>query len=433
MSLVCLNARAAEKRGYDFGVWQPVPKGFNWVHRRNGITHYWSPSLGVWKHYNLSSLLDNPIEPEAWTQGRMVKNWILLNTTAFELWSLYEPSSVGHWPVSRAARIDGLLEAHHVYVKTPFRITQLPGVYLPASVDFPEGHDSSRVTIVQADAATYSGPRWLPTSQEAEILQYLQDQGDDKFFYRRWSFSEMWLSDTVHGCKEGRKMGLFVQYHGMTGELLQLICMRERSMMPTTSPEALVYYNPDVDCDLDRMEQELTKLNDKTERAVLKSPASRALANGEPIEHVLELGAWDNFNARIVQCKGLLGPETACVVKDRLADELVYASPYLNDPDLYLDLRWKDGMYARIPKRLVPEMDDICLEIGGLTCKGDFHRLMAVGSRREGSIHTTVYERWSKKESTQPVPSFWGADRQGQAERGASDARDKSQRGQYRR
>lgn len=383
-------------RGYDAASWDTVPADFSWNQRRIGTTQYWNPLFGIWKHYNITSLLQQPLDPIPWTEGRMVRNSILLNASAYQLWSMYERSAVGRWPVSPEPRIDGLLEAHHIYTKTPYRLTELPGVALPASVNFPDGHDSSRMTVVQPDAASFSGPRWLPSENEAAILEYMQQQGKDPTFYRRWSFCELWLYDSVDKLQQACNKGLFCQYHGLTGELLQVFCMRERALLPTTSPEALVYYNPDVDCDLNRMEKELSRISDKIERAVLRTTAARALAAGEPIERVLELGAWSTFSARLVTCQGLLDPEVACSLENQPAEDFHYASPFQHNPDAFLDIRWSDGTYARIPKKLTPDMDDISFELGGLTTRGDFHRVMAVGSRSSGMLHTTLYERWSK-------------------------------------
>jgi len=80
-----------------------------------------------------------------------------------------------------------------------------------------------------------------------------------------------------------------------------------------------------------------------------------------------------------------------------------------DDDDLYFQCQFPDGVYMRIPKQLSPDMETIGLELGCFILNGagkneekeventrdDFHRLVVIGDRTQGRMHTTVYERYS--------------------------------------
>jgi hypothetical protein len=385
-------------------LWEPVHPLYNWGKRRTGITPFWYPSLGVWTHFNASALIANPILPTPWAEGRMVRNLRQLNVTAYEMLSVYEHSAVGKWPVT-LERTDGLFQSSHLYMRTPYRITRLP-VKLPASVSgqAPEGYDSSRVTIVEPDAASFAGPRWIPTSRDSEILRFMNEQGgqdDDRPpFYRRWQFCELWLTETVHGCPEGRRIGLFCQYDGLSGELVQIFRMAERAMLPTTTEEALAYFNPQVDINMNEMEDALNRLPSRRERLVLKTSPARALRRGESIVNVIKLGRYSLYRSRVVKTESLVGPEVTCSIDNQRASDYGYESPVsTSQHEAYMDARFDDGVYAIVPKRLDPTLDEIAIEMGCLTSTGDFHRLMATGSRSSGGFTVTVYEKWARGNS----------------------------------
>ena len=92
------------------------------------------------------------------------------------------------------------------------------------------------------------------------------------------------------------------------------------------------------------------------------------------------------------------GPECDFTYKTSGNPLPTYYSPADADAGLYYNIRFSDGAYARIPKSFSHEkVNDeawIGMEFGCLTQSGDFHRLLAMGSREEGGLHTTVYERW---------------------------------------
>jgi hypothetical protein len=382
--------------------WQIVDPDFNWNRRQTGVTKEWKAFIAQWNHYNASALEHSSIKPEPWTSGYMCKSLRQLNESAFQLRSVYESNATGLWAAGmmQERSVDDLLEHGHIFTQTPYRITTLPGIQLPPDLDLPEGVDTSRVTIVQPDSATFSGPRWLPTQKIAkqllEVANNPLSQAPGKQ-YNRWQFCEMWLTETIDAKPEARKMGLFCQYNGVTGELEQIFRMREVVLPSDLSPAS-----PDSSIPMTRIQHALTDRNYApwTDARHLESTAAQSLFAGQSIPNVLKQGDFKSFSARVVHTKdGPAGPEHAFKVENAPADQYHYYSPA--DAQHYWDCRWEDGVYARIPKSFYPQSVDsdtteLCMEFGCITMAGGFHRLLATGSRDTGGLYTTVYERWSK-------------------------------------
>jgi hypothetical protein len=393
----------------------PVDADYSWEKRRTGVTDHWKAGLSIWSHYNRTALeaasqkqRNSACAPIPWTSGLMLKCLRQINETAFELHSVYDPSAVGNWfnkflglPM-KTRPTDGLIEHGHVFLKTPYRVTQFH-TQLPEH--WPEAASTSRVTIVQPDAATVACPRWLPDDEQQSDELF---QGD----YVRSEFAELWLAETLTSDNdngeeaqpqaEAIKVGLFIQYNGITGELMQVFRMREIALPEDLNPD-----HPDTESlDLKQLQTTLEKRNwpawtDRKHLDPASSPVAHELASGAPVALILKQAGWTRVSGRVVQTETPDGPEVACTVQNTDAatytDLLDYADPICpEDQELYWDVRCSDGVYFRIPKTFHPTYlsEGVCLELGCLTRTG-LQRVMVMGSRSQGGLHTTVYERWS--------------------------------------
>jgi hypothetical protein len=216
--------------------------------------------------------------------------------------------------------------------------------------------------------------------------------------YRHYQFCEMWLAETCgggDGVPEARKIGLFAQYDTITGELVQVFRMREAALPTTRDPAERI--------SMDALEDSVdTKIWNSQQH--LQSEAAKAFFAGKrlDVETALTIGGYTAVHTRAVQQTSENdGSEvTCCLVKEAPTKVLNYYSPARHD--LYHKCRFDDGVYACIPVRLDPDMNEIGFELGCFTVDGDFHRMLAVGSRDQvGGLRTIVYERWSKdKESS---------------------------------
>jgi hypothetical protein len=404
--------------------WSLVDENFNWERRRTGVKPAWTAGLSIWTHYNETALnanMVNPatgttLSPQPWTQGRMCKFLRQKDKSSFQLHSVYEPESIGFFGGNlmkpRLDVGDGLQEMDFSFRQTPHRITPLPFQSLPDQM-IQAGVATSRTTIVQPDAATFAGPRYLPTIaiqkhlllHQAQQMLFETEAFMDKRKYKKWKFCELWLAEDADTAAqegsnpEGRKMGIFCQYNGISGELVQVFRIRE-----ITLPEDMTPHSPKDPINLADMEDELVKRQYEpwVEEQHLSSVPAQALIQGDPIHSILRDGTWNCTSARAVRIEKILGPELDCSLDD-LDDRLsvVYCSPGDENPHLFWDVRFPDGAYARIPRTFHPDQwtdqTPIGMEFGCVRRDGDIHRLLAVGSRHAGGLHTTVYERWSKQ------------------------------------
>jgi hypothetical protein len=378
---------------------EAVDEDYSWRNRQTGVTDTWKSALGVWSHYNRTALETahhTHSAPIPWTDGRMLKSLRQINATTFELHSIYEPSAVGHWlkGFMRTRPQDGLEEHSYVFHKTPYRVAHLPRQRLPDR--WPTDASTSRVTIVQPNAATVSCPRWLP--DDAKQSEQLVTGGK---YEKSPTFAELWLGETSEGIAEGSKIGLFVEYNGVTGELIQVFLMRQGAM-----PADLHVLDPaTATLDLAQLDATLQERQWRpwTDQSHLRTAAAWKLASGAPIDAVVTTGGWKRVTGRVVQTESPAGPESACAVRNLVlpnnaADAEHYYSPIpANERDLYWDIRCPEqGVYFYIPKTFHPThlSEDVCLELGCLTPAGGLHRVMVYGSRSQGALHTTVYERW---------------------------------------
>ena len=326
-----------------------VDQDFSWIQRETGITPDWSVGLGFWSHFTAVELENHPLNPTPWTAGKMLKFLRQLNETAFELHSVYQPQAVGDWLKGfMKERQDGNQEHKHIFHQTPYRITTIPASNLPN-----EMFANSRVTIVQPQAATFSGTIWIPAPQP---------KTDQHVNAPKFLCYEMWLTETIHRIPEARKVGLFVQYDGNTGALLQLFRMQEHK--------------------LDRKDLDPTNAYefDSLGWPNVKLPPL-------PNEHDTFTGP---CQARIVHFPN--GPDKAEVAWN-VEGDLLYSISDM--PGHYLDVQFNDGVHIRLPKCLKDESnDDIVMEIGCARCTGGFHRLLAFGNCNKNGFHTLAYECW---------------------------------------
>ena len=381
-----------ENKGLQF---QQVDSDFSWETRQTGVTPFWKPGLGKWTHFKpKDSVFQSRLPAIPWTEGYMCKSLRQLNESAFELLSVYEPDALGMWfrfalDPAKPNREDGNLQHGHTFVKTDYRVTfGIPSV-LPESMDpasLPIGFNSSRATIVQPNGATVSCPRWLPSQEQAKALENDEQSSVPKFF-------ELWLAESLDGTEaEDRKIGLFLEYDFQTGRMNQLFRMHERALK---NQEAS--FNPLPPPDGPSMN--LKELADSLPKLALdlNSPGARALLAGKSLQKAAEVDNLALTSARVVKTgENLAGSEMACKVSQGQVPSSWWNPSTDSNDEHYWQCSFEDGAYARIPKAMSSEMDRVCLEFGCYLTNGrGLHRVLVVGSRREGSLHTLVYERWT--------------------------------------
>lgn len=309
------------------------------------------------------------------------------NDQSFELLSVYEESAKGDWGKGwiQQRTVDDLWKMGHVFEKTPYRVTALPSI-LPNDI-IQEGGDRSRVTIVCPDSCTVSGPRWLPTP--AQALQLRKWQNSEGKTAQRFAFFELWLNE---GDAEKHKLGAFVLYDGITGELVQVFDMTE-VLLPDDDSQP---HDPEKRVSLTALESTLPKTVQRqwsSRGKLVDQRLRRDMAKGRPIEELLARAPLHRFYGRAVRSSSPGGSEDACEIK---------ATPQRKEePNFvngHIDIRWNDGRYLRLPRSLSCDgshMDHYVLEMGCLRLDGGLHRVQVLGKGDGTSWDHCVYEQWN--------------------------------------
>lgn len=391
-----------------------VPADYSWKNRRTGISKKWTNGLAIWSHYRPHALskasdvdlantshgeLDKHEEtkgrfPIPWTSGKMCKSLRQIRGNAFELCSVYEKEACGDWAKGRMierSSLDTHMQHGHIFEKTPNRVTSLPFNLPDCDEATTELASASQVTIVEKNRATFSGPRWLPSQSQANLFR--RNANTKPYF--RMQFCEMWLAEELNGQPEGRKIGLFLWYDGLSGNLLQIFRMNEIQLKGSSKdPKTCAI-------DMNELEKSLEDNEAWTDSAIkLKGYASSpvgghskyaTLSNSSLIPNVLHDMGFKYVRGRAVQTTDILtGASSATTMASPFCE---YYFPE-HKPEQYFSCQFEDGVFIRVPRKLTPDMKEIGMEIGCFTLDGDFQRLLAIGDREKGAMHTVVYERY---------------------------------------
>ena len=362
--------------------WTSVDENYDWDQRDTGTADEWKSYLGHWSHYNRTLLAAAPpLVP--WTEGLMLKSLRRESEDAFALYSIYQASAMGGLlsGVMKRRRQDKLFEHGHTFHKTPYRVSDL-SAFQKLPPHWPTEAASSRVTTVCPNQATLSCPRWLPddAEQSEELLHGV---------YRRVEFAELWIN-----VQENKKVGLFVEYDGVTGELKRFFTCRQCALPPRLhkkDPKKAKF-------NLERIKKKLEETGEW--RVIQENAASKILSSGTPIPAFLDKHNWSLAFGRAVQTESADGPAKATIIQDAENANFVRPIP-AHEQDLYWTIHCLDGLYFCIPKTFHPtHLDDaVCIELGCVT-ETELRRVLVAGKRSEGGLHTTVYERWCRRHNT---------------------------------
>lgn len=353
---------------------------YSWVNRQTGVQSQWTSGIGFWQHYDVTTIAAQLRAGEAagsndqeqqeqsrksivpFTQGYMRKHLRQVNDTAFELWSVYQPSAVGHWltGLMSHSRHDHNWDHSYLFSQTPYRINHNP---LP---NLPDG-STTRVFLVKPGSATLHGTMHLPTVAETEA-----HKGPNWQFFELWLAEEYPLGDGM--IKEGRKVGAVVEFHGLSGCLNQVFQIHEMA-------EGVAEQHPKDDINFD--ETALAPIfPTQTDRPHnFCSTAGNADAGQDR--------PW--ASTRVIHLvDGHMDPEYATDVEGPLQETGVL------DPSVFHTIPLQNGAYLKIPKCFDATLNgEVCLEFGCRRLDGDCHRLVVYGDRAQGGCyHTICYDRW---------------------------------------
>ena len=350
--------------------------------------------MGVWTHYNASALEKQPVQPTPWTSGMLAKNLRLSESRdSFDLWSVLEQSAVGlfHGGNLPARPIDQHRDLRTTFTQKPWRMSRLRSMLPRTSYPdaWPDEADVCRVTIVRPDACTFSGVPYLPPLILAQNTAV--DEKKNNITAQHPVFYEMWLSESFGDVKEAIKLGLFLCYDGVSGDLQQCFHMKELALLDG----AKKIQDPAAEIDFEDLSGAVASM-EADSREHLASSQAQAVLGGASVGGIVKQ-AQLHGDVRVHHfVGGPLGPEV-CWQAQRVAAR-DFATPSSHQSHLYHHLVFNDGFYAHVPKDLGVFEGDISLEIGCLrmhTSGGGLHRLVVLGDRSRGGFHTLSHEVWN--------------------------------------
>lgn len=343
----------------------------------------------------------------------MFKSLRKINKSSFELYSVYEKKACGNWckGFMKERDLDGHMEHGHVFHQTSNRVSSIPGVSLPnINNETMQKASTSQVTIVKTDSATFSGPRWIPTQEQARCFYKFSKEKKKKrkkcssSSYNRWQFCEMWLAEPVDGLPEGRKIGLFLLYDGMSGELTQIFRMNEVLLEKSSKNPAECEINmKNLEASLGEniaWKESAKQLEDSSVKRSFDNGFARKLidsSKASSIGNLLSYLGYRSVEGRAVISKNLLTGDSIFSETESNSGVGYFFPSSMNEnieKRYYFTCQFEDGVYLRIPRKLVPEMKVFGLELGCFTLDGNFHRLLAIGDRNLEAINTIVYEKY---------------------------------------
>ena len=374
-----------------------IPDGIGYTHCKNlprTMNREWTTHVGVWKHYNTSALEKQPVQPTPWTSGMLAKNLRLSESEdSFDLWSVLEHSAVGLFQGGNlAARpVDRHRDLRHTFTQKPWRMGRLRSMLPRASYPgtWPDEADVCRVTIVRPDACTFSGVPYIPPLTLAQHTA--ADEKESNITAPHPVFYEMWLSENFGDEKEAIKLGLFLCYDGVSGDLQQCFHMKELALLDAEQK----IQDPAAEIDFETLSAAVASIEAESRKHLASSQAQQVLG-GASVEGIVRKAELRGDVCVHHFVEGALGPEVCWQAQPVAARD--FATPSRHQSHAYHHLVFDDGFYAHVPKDLGAFEGDISLEIGCLrmhTSGGGLQRLVVLGDRSRGGFHTLSHEVWN--------------------------------------
>lgn len=248
--------------------------------------------------------------------------------------------------------------APYVHAK-PWRMgrlrSMLPRTSYPGT--WPDEADVCRVTIVRPDACTFSGVPYIPPLTLAQHTA--ADEKESNITAPHPVFYEMWLSENFGDEKEAIKLGLFLCYDGVSGDLQQCFHMKELALLDAEKK----IQDPAAEIDFETLSAAVASMEAESRKHLASSQAQQVLG-GASVEGVVRKAELRGDVCVHHFVEGALGPEVCWQAQPVAARD--FATPSRHQSHAYHHLVFDDGFYAHVPKHLGAFEGDISLEIGCL-------------------------------------------------------------------
>lgn len=327
--------------------WEQLSKG-----AERAAAGFLACHIGTWKHYDGEALRQAPTPPVTQPEQYVQTRGRLRQTVRFDdergegiqVWSVFEESALG------ARGIGGLgpLGGHGEQVEQ----REVDGLMQVKVVGRRDRVDS--VVVVSPEECIFRGDRAL-RGRGAEI--------------------ELWLCEPSGSTHEALRVGLGVAY-GEDGQLQHVTRMRQLALRDpdeitgskmcsprfAASQAVRSALNPDMPVNFGVLEQAVGQLAVFADNNI-NSAHGDELLGGAAIPDILASASWQTRRVRVHSCgEGGGGEGVAWEVEVNQGREVGGAGWQPAD-DALIDLRFEDGVYARLPISLG---DEACFELGCL-------------------------------------------------------------------
>jgi hypothetical protein len=368
-----------------YSIIYPIKYSFNYLDKNWNYNNRLFPNnvktlyIGKWYYYNNIDLIENSNYPEAWKEnlvlssyecnGNKIKTTKIINSTE-KITSYYKKKHRTYDEYSEYYRNE------HLYLN---RITKLYNTNKYNKLD--KKADILRTLLIRPNYCSITCTPYIPKD---EIIKKSINKKNLNTSNYSISF-DIWLTDTFI-YNNSIRTGLYISYDGINGNLNKLILKHDNML------ETPINLNKKLN---------LSKIIDKTDNIIKYN------ITNEKVQNIKDFDNGTTINYIILKNNWIGNYRIHNIFNDSNDNQISWSSEHNyfipisnNDIHKYYELKFKDGIYANIPKNLnlFKNNDTIYIELVCFFKNGTgIQRFLAWGSKENKGIKTYCHDIWKNK------------------------------------
>jgi hypothetical protein len=368
-----------------YSIIYPIKYSFNYLDKNWNYNNRLFPNnvktlyIGKWYYYNNIDLIENSNYPEAWKEnlvlssyecnGNKIKTTKIINSTE-KITSYYKKKHRTYDEYSEYYRNE------HLYLN---RITKLYNTNKYNKLD--KKADILRTLLIRPNYCSITCTPYIPKD---EIIKKSINKKNLNTSNYSISF-DIWLTDS-YIYNNSIRTGLYISYDGINGNLNKLILKRDNML------ETPINLNKKLN---------LSNIIDKTDNIIKYN------ITNEKVQNIKDFDNGTTINYIILKNNWIGNYRIHNIFNDSNDNQISWSSEHNyfipisnNDIHKYYELKFKDGIYANIPKNLnlFKNNDTIYIELVCFFKNGTgIQRFLAWGSKENKGIKTYCHDIWKNK------------------------------------
>ena len=368
-----------------YSIIYPIKYSFNYLDKNWNYNNRLFPNnvktlyIGKWYYYNNIDLIENSNYPEAWKEnlvlssyecnGNKIKTTKIINSTE-KITSYYKKKHRTYDEYSEYYRNE------HLYLN---RITKLYNTNKYNKLD--KKADILRTLLIRPNYCSITCTPYIPKD---EIIKKSINKKNLNTSNYSISF-DIWLTDS-YIYNNSIRTGLYISYDGINGNLNKLILKRDNML------ETPINLNKKLN---------LSNIIDKTDNIIKYN------ITNEKVQNIKDFDNGSTINYIILKNNWIGNYRIHNIFNDSNDNQISWSSEHNyfipisnNDIHKYYELKFKDGIYANIPKNLnlFKNNDTIYIELVCFFKNGTgIQRFLAWGSKENKGIKTYCHDIWKNK------------------------------------